>query len=72
MPVPNSTLKPGKRFKRPLLKRELALIVGIKALLLWLIWALFFAHPLQEHLNDQALGARMLGTTLNGHTGVST
>jgi hypothetical protein len=43
-----------RAWRKDRLATEITLVLGIKVLLLWLLWLAFFQHPLDEQLtNDQ-------------------
>lgn len=49
-------------FKRPLYRREIALVILVKVLALTAIWYFFFKNPLQDHLNDQVMGSHFVSS----------
>ena len=44
---------------------ELVLLVAIKAALFYVIWLVFFSHPVTENLNDQKMVDRLMGAQVN-------
>ncbi len=55
-----------KLFKRPLYRREIAVVILVKVLVLTAIWYFFFKDPLQDHLNDQVMGSHFVGHSVHG------
>ncbi len=54
-------LKANHKKKR--LAVEIGLVLVIKVLLLWLIWLLFFSHPIAKEARQQAVTRIMLNQT---------
>ncbi len=52
-------------FKRPLYRREIAVVILVKVLVLTAMWYFFFKDPLQAHLNDQTMGSHFVSTALH-------
>ena len=48
--------------KRHTFKLEITGVLILKAVLLVIIWYLFFSDPLQDHLNDRLMGEHFVGS----------
>ncbi len=46
---------------RPSLKRDITIVLIVKALAIYAIWALFFSHPLDKQLTPSKVSAHLLG-----------
>lgn len=44
---------------------ELFVLVAVKAALFYVIWLVFFSHPVAENLNDQKMVNRLMGNQEN-------
>jgi hypothetical protein len=51
------SLKMASRTGRSNLGREIALVLAIKFLALFVIWSVWFSHPESSHLSDEQVGA---------------
>ena len=43
--------------------REIIVILSVKTLLLYAIWAIWFSHPIDKHLNGESVQRALLGSS---------
>jgi hypothetical protein len=47
--------------RKPHLRRELVIALLLKFAAIYVLWLLFFSHPLDEHLDEARVGATVFG-----------
>ncbi|MCH9644684.1 MAG: hypothetical protein K0U29_03935 [Gammaproteobacteria bacterium] len=53
---------------RPNIKREIAAILVFKAIAIFIIWMLFFSHPLDKKLTPNTVSQHLLGAVQSKDT----
>ena len=48
---------------RPNLKRDIAIVLVFKVIAIYLLWLLFFSHPLEKQLNPNMISQHLLGNS---------
>jgi hypothetical protein len=53
----------SSKLRRPNLAREIAIVLAVKFLALFVIWSIWFAHPEANRLDRQQVGAALYSSS---------